>query len=159
MALQILLNVLIAVTWMFMSSSFTASTFTIGYLLGLFMIILMGRFFRERLYIWRLWAALKLLLLFIKELAMSNFDMLKVVLSPKLDIQPIIFALPTELEHDWEITLLSMLITLTPGTVVLNVSEDQKTLYIHAIDSDDVDESIRSIKDTFEKAILEVSRP
>ncbi len=158
MAFQILLNVFIAVTWMFMSSSFTLRTFVTGYVIGLFMILLMGRFFKQRLYIWRLWSALKLFLIFLRELTMSNIDMLKVVLSPKLDIQPIIFALPTELEKDWEITLLSMLITLTPGTVVLHVSEDQKTLYIHAIDSDDVDESVRSIKDSFERAILEVSR-
>ena len=74
-------------------------------------------------------------------------------------IQPMIFALPTDLKHDWEITLLSSLITLTPGTLVLYVSDDQRTLYIHAIDVDDVDEAIDSIKNTFEKAIKEVSRP
>ena len=90
---------------------------------------------------------------------MSNISVLRVVLRPKMDIQPMIFALPTDLEHDWEITLLSSLITLTPGTIVLNVSDDQHTLYIHAIDVDDVDEAIDSIKNSFEKAIKEVSRP
>ena len=69
-----------------------------------------------------------------------------------------IFALPTDLEQDWEITLLSSLITLTPGTIVLNVSDDQRILYIHAIDVNDVDEAIDSIKNSFEKAIKEVSR-
>ena len=73
-------------------------------------------------------------------------------------MQPMIFAMPTEFEKDWEITLLSSLITLTPGTVVVHVSDDQRTLYIHAIDVDDVDEAIDSIKNTFEKAIMEVSR-
>ena len=73
-------------------------------------------------------------------------------------MQPMFFAMPTELEKDWEITLLSSLITLTPGTVVVHVSDDQRTLYIHAIDVDDVDEAIDSIKNTFEKAIMEVSR-
>ena len=90
---------------------------------------------------------------------MSNISVLQVVLRPKLNLQPMIFALPTDLEHDWEITLLSSLITLTPGTIVLNVSDDQRTLYIHAIDVDDVDDAIDSIKNTFEKAIKEVSRP
>ena len=90
---------------------------------------------------------------------MSNISVLQVVLRPKMNIQPMIFALPTDLEHDWEITLLSSLITLTPGTIVLNVSDDQRTLYIHAIDVDDVDDAIDSIKNSFEKAIKEVSRP
>ena len=159
MAFQLLLNFFIALVWMFMSTSFTASTFIIGFLIGLLLIIMTRRFFTGRLYIWRLWAALKLALLFFKELTLSNISVLQVVLRPKMDIQPMIFALPTDLEHDWEITLLSSLITLTPGTIVLNVSDDQRTLYIHAIDVDDVDDAIDSIKNSFEKAIKEVSRP
>lgn len=142
-----------------MSTSLTASTFIIGYLIGLILIIMMRRFFKDRLYIGRLCATVKLTLLFFKELILSNISVLRVVLRPKMNIQPMIFALPTDLEKDWEITLLSSLITLTPGTIVLNVSDDQRTLYIHAIDVDDVDEAIDSIKNTFEKAIKEVSRP
>lgn len=158
MAFQILLNFFIAVIWMFMNSSLTATTFIIGYLIGLILIIITRRFFKSRLYIWRLWAAIKLTLLFFKELALSNISVLMLVIRPKLKLQPMIFALPTELEHDWEITLLSSLITLTPGTIVLHVSDDQRTLYIHAIDVDDVEEAIDSIKNSFEKAIMEVGR-
>lgn len=159
MAFQILLNVFIAVIWMLINSSVSATSFIVGYMIGLLLIILFRRFFKQRLYIWRLWSAMKLFLIFLKELTLSNISVLMVVLKPDIEkIQPMIFALPTELEHDWEITLLSSLITLTPGTVVLYVSDDQSTLYIHAIDVDDVDEAIHSIKNTFEKAILEVSR-
>ncbi|MCM3711585.1 Na+/H+ antiporter subunit E [Sporosarcina luteola] len=158
MAFQILLNFFIAVIWMFMNSSVTASTFIIGYLIGLILIIITRRFFNSRLYVWRLWAAIKLTLLFFKELTLSNISVLMLVIRPKLKLQPMIFAMPTELEQDWEITLLSSLITLTPGTIVLHVSDDQRTLYIHAIDVDDVDEAIDSIKNSFEKAIMEVSR-
>lgn len=159
MAFQLLLNVFIAFVWMFMSTSLTASTFIIGYLIGLILIIMMRRFFKARLYIWRLWATVKLTLMFFRELILSNISVLRLILQPKMDIEPMIFALPTDLKHDWEITLLSSLITLTPGTLVLYVSDDQKTLYIHAIDVDDVDEAIDSIKNSFEKAIKEVSRP
>ncbi|MDS9472789.1 Na+/H+ antiporter subunit E [Sporosarcina pasteurii] len=159
MAFQILLNFFIAVVWMFLSSSMTVTTFVIGYIIGLILLIMMRRFFTESLYFEWLWAAFKLTLLFIRELTLSNIDVLRVVLRPKLNIQPRIFALPTELKRDWEITLLSSLITLTPGTVVVHVSDDQKTLYVHAIDADDVQDAIDSIKNTFEKAIKEVSRP
>ncbi|AXH99685.1 Na+/H+ antiporter subunit E [Sporosarcina sp. PTS2304] len=159
MAFQILLNFFIAVVWMFMTSSLTPSTFIIGYIIGLLMIIMTRRYFRGRLYVWRIWSAIKLTLIFLKELIMSNISVLLLVIKPNLStIQPMIFALPTELERDWEITLLSSLITLTPGTIVIHVSDDQRTLYVHAIDVDDVDEAIESIKNTFEKAIMEVSR-
>ncbi|WP_438312169.1 Na+/H+ antiporter subunit E [Sporosarcina sp. FA9] len=158
MAFQILLNFFIALVWMFMSSSINPTTFVIGYLIGFLLIFMMRRFFKDRIYTVRLWAAFKLMLLFFRELTLSNISVLLLVIKPKLNIKPMIFALPTELEHDWEITLLSSLITLTPGTIVINVSDDQNTLYIHAIHVDDVDEAIDSIKNTFEKAIKEVSR-
>lgn len=159
MAFQILLNFFIAIIWMFLSSSMTAKTFVIGYLIGMILILMMGRFFKEKLYFRRVWALVKLTLIFFRELTLSNISVLQVVLRPKMDIQPAIFAMETELEEDWEITLLSSLITLTPGTIVMNVSDDQRILYIHAIDVDDIEDAIVSIKDSFEKAILEVSRP
>ncbi len=83
---------------------------------------------------------------------------MKVVVKPKLDIKPGIFALPIQLEKDWEIMVLSNLITLTPGTLVMDISDDKKLIYVHAMDLQDVDEAIDSIKSTFEKAIMEVSR-
>ena len=99
---------------------------------------------------------MKLTLIFFRELTLSNIAVLRVVLRPKMDIAPSIFAYPTDLRDDWEITLLSNLITLTPGTLVVHVSDDQRTLYIHAIDVDNIDDEIDSIKQTFEKAIKEV---
>ncbi|GLY09637.1 Na+/H+ antiporter subunit E [Bacillus badius] len=159
MAFQILLNFFLAFLWMFLQVSFDLKTFVIGYLLGLILIYGMRRFFKTDLYIRRVWAVIYLTLLFFKELIMANIDVLKVILKPKLDIQPGIFALPTELKSDWEITLLANLITLTPGTLVIDVSDDQKTLYVHAIDVPDVQDAINSIKESFEKAIMEVSRP
>lgn len=158
MAFQLLLNFFIAIIWMFVNGPFSAKTFIIGYLIGLILIIIARRFFSERLYFFRLWSMIKLIFLFLKELISSNIAVLKVVLRPKLDIQPMIFALPIDLEENWEITLLSNLITLTPGTLVMHVSDDQKTLYVHALDDDDVNHAIYSIKNTFEKAIKEVSR-
>ncbi|GGG24657.1 Na(+)/H(+) antiporter subunit E [Lysinibacillus alkalisoli] len=158
MAFQILLNFTLAFIWMFLSSNFTASGFLIGFLLGMLAIIMMRRFFKQRIYLVRVWALIKLTLLFIKELIMANVQVLKLALSPKLNMQPAFFALPIELKEEWEITLLSSLITLTPGTIVVHISDDAKTLYIHAIDIDDVDEAIDDIKNSFEKAIMEVTK-
>ncbi|WP_163098831.1 Na+/H+ antiporter subunit E [Peribacillus alkalitolerans] len=158
MAFQILLNFFLAFIWMFLKTNYETKTFIVGYLLGLLIIYGMRRFFGSRFYLYRVWAVIILILIFIKELILSNFSVLKVILKPKLDIKPGIFALPTVLTQDWEITILANLITLTPGTLVVDVSYDNKILYIHAMDIQDVQDSIQSIKTSFEKAILEVSR-
>lgn len=158
MSFQILLNLFLAFLWMFLSSNYSVSRFIIGYLLGLLTILALRRFFKNRLYIDRIWAIIKLAFLFIKELILANISVLILVLSPKLKLQPAFFKYNTELTQEWEITLLSNLITLTPGTVVVHVSDDSKSLFIHVIDSNDIDETIDSIRNSFEKAILEVSR-
>ncbi len=96
--------------------------------------------------------------LFIKELISSNIDIVKLVYKRDPEFEPGIFAMPTDLKNDWEITLLANLISLTPGTLSVAVSDDNAYLYIHAMDIDDIDDSIHDIKNTFEKAISEVTQ-
>ncbi|MDF2835921.1 MAG: monovalent cation/H+ antiporter subunit [Paenibacillus sp.] len=104
------------------------------------------------------WAAVKLFVLFNKELLLSSISVLREVLRPKLGVRPGIFKFETELKSDFEVTLLSCLICLTPGTLTLDVARDGRTLYVHAMDIDDVDELSAHIKRTFERAIMEVTR-
>src|SRR5699024_9828484 len=103
MAFQILLNFSIAVVWMLLNTSFKASTFIIGYLIGMIAIVIMRRYFKDKLYSDRIWALIRLNLIFFRDLLVSNIDVLKSVLRPKMDIKPSVFPDPTELEHDWEI--------------------------------------------------------
>ncbi|MCE4050971.1 Na+/H+ antiporter subunit E [Bacillus sp. Au-Bac7] len=158
MAFQLLLNVLLGFMWMVMTVSFEPVAFLKGYLFGLLILYIFRNFFSSRFYLFRILAVLNLTYIFIRELISSNIAVVKTVLKPKLDMKPGIFAYPTILEKNWEITILANLITLTPGTLVIEVSPDNKILYVHALDINDAQESIDSIKNTFEKAILEVGR-
>jgi len=157
-AFQLLLNVLLGFMWMVMTVSFEPVAFFKGYLFGLLILYIFRNFFSSRFYLFRILAVLNLTYIFIRELISSNIAVVKTVLKPKLDMKPGIFAYPTILEKNWEITILANLITLTPGTLVIEVSPDNKILYVHALDINDAQESIDSIKNTFEKAILEVGR-
>ncbi|MFE7063353.1 Na+/H+ antiporter subunit E [Sutcliffiella sp. NPDC057660] len=158
MAFQILINILVAGTWMFLKNDWSFPSFFVGYFWGLLLILAMRRFIPGRFYFSRIIAAGKLFFLFLRELLLANVQVIRDILRPKLDIKPGIFALPTDLKSDWEITLLSLLITLTPGTLVMDISDDNKILYIHAINMPDADQAISDIKNSFEKAIMEVTR-
>ncbi|QKP73245.1 Na+/H+ antiporter subunit E [Bacillus amyloliquefaciens] len=158
MAFQLLLNVLLAVCWMLLTNSLSAAGFMTGFIAGLAALFFFRRFFSRPFYIWKIWSVIKLALIFIKELYLANVSVLKTVISPKLNIRPGIFAFKTELTEDWEITLLSLLITLTPGTLVMDISDDRSILYIHAMDIEDAEKAIHDIRVSFEKAIQEVSR-
>ena len=69
-----------------------------------------------------------------------------------------IVAVPLDVETDGEITLLANLISLTPGSLCLDVSEDRKTLYVHVMFLDDVEECRRELKEGFERRVLELLR-
>ncbi|MCK2157081.1 Na+/H+ antiporter subunit E [Exiguobacterium sp. 17-1] len=158
MPFQLLLNILLAFLWMFLANSFSTSSFIIGYLLGLIAMFAMRRGFSSRFYLGPFIALIRLFIRFLYELVVANLQVLSIILKPRLDIKPGIFAYETELEHNWQITLLSMLITLTPGTLVVDISDDNKTLYIHALHMPEAEDAVASIRNSFEKAILEVSR-
>ena len=143
---------------MFIKVSADPISFIKGYLFGLLIIFVLRRFFKSRFYLFRIWSFVKLTLIFFRELILSNIAIVKIVLKPKLDMSPGIFALETDLTEDWQITLLSSLITLTPGTLVISVSDDNKVLFVHAMDIGEIETEISNIKNTFERAILEVSR-
>ncbi|WP_166241953.1 Na+/H+ antiporter subunit E [Paenibacillus turpanensis] len=158
MTFQFILNLIIAVTWMLINESRDAVSLLIGYLIGLVFIFALRRFFPGPFYLQKGFAVVKLLLLFMKELVLSNITVIREILRPRLVVRPGIVAVPTDLKSDGEITMLACLITLTPGTLTLEVSPDQRTLYIHAMDISDADELAKQIKSSFEKAIMEVTR-
>lgn len=103
----------------------------------------------------RLTWVLSLVLLFFKELALSAWKVAVLVTRPRLDVKPGIFAYPLTVTTDFQITLLANLITLTPGTLSVDVSADRKTLYVHAIDCSDIEATKNDIRNGFEKKIME----
>lgn len=158
MPFQILLNLMIALVWMALNGNWSASGFIVGYVLGIGVLYVVRKFRPEPFYMTKVWAVFKLVVLLLRELLVSSFEVMGHILRPKLDMHPGIFEYRTELSSDWEVTILSCLICLTPGTLTLEVSDDNRTLYIHALDISDVGEMSDKIRATFEKAIMEVTR-
>jgi len=158
MPIQLMINVALAFLWMFMSSEFSLISFVNGYLLGLIAVFLLRRFLPGSFYLRRLWAIMNLTFVFIREMVKANIDVMITVLSPKLDIHPGFYAYPSDLEEEWEVSLLAALITLTPGTVVVAISEDHSILYIHGLDMENAEDEIDGIKQILEQVIKEVSK-
>lgn len=160
MPAQFLLNVLIAFLWMFLSDEdeIRFTTFLTGFVIGMVIIFFMHRFFGQQFYLRRLIMTARLILIFISEILQSSVLVLKQILTPKLKLTPGIITYKTELESDGEVTTLAMLLTLTPGSVVMEVSPEGNVFYIHAIDVENSREALYSSLKRFEKAIMEVTR-
>jgi multicomponent Na+:H+ antiporter subunit E len=101
---------------------------------------------------------LSLILLFVHELILSALKVAWLVVQPNMRIRPAIIAHPLTVTTDAQITLLANMITLTPGTLSVDVSDDRKTLYVHAIDIESKEALIGAIAAGFETKILRVLR-
>ncbi len=99
-----------------------------------------------------------LLLFFLWELILSNIRIATDVVMPRYRMRPAIIAVPLDAKSDTEITLLANLVTLTPGTLSMDVSEDRSTIYIHSMYSSDRARFVDGIKRGFERRVLEVLR-
>lgn len=97
--------------------------------------------------------------LFPRELILANYQVVKLVLSPRLPIRPGFIAIRLEAATDFEITSFANSITLTPGTISVHISDDRTTLVMHAIDvGDDLDALRRATKQSLEAPILRFTR-
>lgn len=152
-----LLTLLIALGWALATGSFTLLNLLFGALVaaaGLFMI--RDRVQTPRIML-RLRRVVSLTLLFVYELFISAIRVAVLVMRPDMHarLKPGIVAFPLTVETDAQITLLANLITLTPGTLSVDVSDDRKVLYVHAVTVDDREALIADIAGGFEKKIME----
>ncbi|WP_018752917.1 Na+/H+ antiporter subunit E [Paenibacillus sanguinis] len=158
MPVQVLLNIFIACLWMFLQDNISVLNFISGYIVGLFILLCTRRFFKDRFYVFTLAAIGKLFIIFIHELITSSMMVMKHVLRRKIEVTPGIFKVRTDLEGSLEVTLLSLLICLTPGSVVMELTSDSKELYIHGLNLPESKESVIKSISVFEKAIKDVTR-
>ncbi len=156
MAIQIVINLFLAIFWLFVSDSYTMNAFVLGYLFALLLVFLMRKLLPGRFYVITLYKVIKLVFVFLLELIKANIDVLRIILQPRTKNESAFFVYETDLEHPWQVALLSNLITLTPGTVVIGVNDDMKRLYIHCLNFSTKEEEVAGIKGSLEKAVREV---
>ncbi len=91
--------------------------------------------------------------MFFKSLIKSNIEVAKIVLNPKLPINPGIVKLKTSLTNEYDKLLLANAITLTPGTISIELKDD--SIYIHVLDlkTTDHERLQKEIIETFEKVL------
>lgn len=161
MVIQVTLILVLALTWVALTSNLTLPSLVMGLLLGLVIVQLFGRRATKvlTLHIRHIWPLIQLCFIFPYELLVANLSVLVKVFSPRLNIKPGIIKVPIDIEGAFWITTLANMVTLTPGTLTVEVSPDNKYFYVHCLNIDDADKTIASIKDTFEKKILEVYKP
>ncbi len=149
---------MLAIAWVAATGEFTAGNFVLGFLLGFVVLYFTRRIVGVPNYGRKALQVLGLFGFFIWELIKANLRVAYDVLTPGLQIHPGVVMIPLDVKTDTEITVLANLISLTPGTLSLDVSADRRVLYIHEMYIDDPEQVRRRIKDGFERRVIEVLR-
>lgn len=155
---QLLLNLLLTFVWVALTGSFIFINFFYGFVLGYFILWTLNRNSDEGGYFKRLPKVINFLFFFIYELLLANLEVAYDLITPSFYMKPGIVKFELTARTDLEITLLSNLISLTPGTMILDVSDDKKVLYIHVMYVKDRDKFVRRIREGFERRLLNILR-
>ena len=104
----------------------------------------------------RIRAAVMLLGIFIRELVKSSVTVARTAFTVRPHLSPAIIAVPIQLRTDLGIAALANLVSLTPGTTSLHVSDDRKILYVHCLDAPSAENVVNDIQNTFERFLREI---
>ncbi|NQD96058.1 Na+/H+ antiporter subunit E [Pseudomonas sp. CrR25] len=153
---QPLLSLSLMLVWLLLVNELSLGHWLLGALLG-WLIPLVTQVF------WinppRIHKPLKLCLFFLRvlgDIVIANLQVAKLILGSSAKLRPAFVEIPLLLEDELALTMLASVISLTPGTVSADLSDDRKTLLVHSLDVADEAALVVQIKTRYEAPLLEV---
>ncbi len=153
---MLLLNFLLALAWVALTGQLTPVNFGAGFVVGYVLLWLTWRAIGEVSYFKKVWQVIRFTGYFLWQLIVANLRVTYEILTPPHHMRPAVVAVPLDITNPSAVTLLANLITLTPGTLSLDVAPDNKTLFVHAIYVEDEATFQKEIKEGFERYVKEM---
>ena len=150
--------VVLALIWAAVTGNYSGLNLLFGGLIGGTVVLLLRHVLVGHNSVRRWRRILSLAVLFFYELFASALRVAFIVVQPNLraKLHPRIIAVPLRVKSDWEITILANLITLTPGTLTIDVAPDRSHLMVHVLTLEDQEAVIGGIVNGFERRVIEV---
>ncbi len=149
------LSLALFVVWQLLSDGVSAATVVMGLILAFVIPLITHPFWPDRPAMRKPWRLIPYLMVVVFDIVVASFEVAGLILSPRQPRSAFV-PYPLKLDHPMAITILANTISLTPGTVSADVSDDSTLLLVHALDVEDDAELIRTIHKRYEKPLLEV---
>ncbi|MBD1427116.1 Na+/H+ antiporter subunit E [Sphingobacterium arenae] len=153
-----LMNLLLAAIWVALTGSLYYTNFLFGFMLGFFVLWIMNRNETDQRYFFRDPKIISFAFYFLYEIIKANVQVAFDVITPKYFFKPGIVKYTMAAKTDFEIQLLSTMISLTPGTLIVDISDDKKTIYIHVMYLTDPETFVRQTQTGLERRLLAILR-
>lgn len=152
------LSAAVFVLWLLLVADVSLGQALLAALLALVLPLLAGRLRPERAHFGRPVLVLVLARRVLWDMLLANIEVARRILGPERALTPAFVWLPLELTNIHAITALASIITLTPGTVSAELSEDRRHLLVHCFNLVDADDLLASIKARYEAPLKEIFR-
>ncbi len=143
-------------TWLLLHNSISVGLVVSGVALAILFPLGTERFWPEHPRTVRSLPLLRLLGVVLHDIVIANLRMVVLILGPKSRLRPHFIVVPVSLRDPFAITLLASIISLTPGTVSVNLSGNRRSLLVHDLDVEDPESSVQRIKNRYEKPLMEI---
>jgi multicomponent Na+:H+ antiporter subunit E len=151
-----LLNILLAVLWCFTWGSFDFYTLATGFLLSYVLLGVYSRVTAVEGYGRKARDLARFAAYFVRVLFVANLQIAYEILTPRLGVSPRIVRFDVTGLSPVQRTILVNAINLTPGTLVVDMSPDRRTFYVHCMYARDHDDAVAQLEDLKRRLIVEV---
>lgn len=151
-----ILTPILAILWLLLNNSMDPGHIVLGLILGWAIPVLTIRFWPEKVVIRKPVALLHYSGVLLFDIVVANFIVARLILGNPDKLQPVFVKLPLDLNSDLAISLLANSITLTPGTLSAQLSDDCSYLLVHALNETDPEAMVATIKQRYERPLKEI---
>lgn len=153
---QPLVTLAIVVLWMMLATSASLGNLLLGLAVGVAIPLVTQSFWPDRPRTFRPLLAAKLLIRVLADIVMANLEVARLVVGPLARLRPSFIEIPLDVDHPFVATVLGSIISLTPGTVSIEIDPERRVLLVHALDVGDEAELIATVKARYEAPLKEI---
>jgi len=151
-----LLSVTVFLLWAVITNAASLALLLLGGLLAIAVPRLTLPFWPNPPRLVRPWRAVRLFAVFAADIVTANWRVARQVVGPLYRLSPTLVEVPLDLRDPFLATLLGSIVSLTPGTVAIDVDRQRWVLLVHALDAPDPQALVREIKDRYELPLKEM---
>ena len=151
-----LLNLFLTVVYALLTDDASVMSLVTGFLIGAVVVTIYARVTARPSYPGKVWRLLRFTCYFLYILAEANIQVAREIITPGLTISPRIVRYPVDDLTPVQITTLASAITLTPGTLTVDVDESGQHLHIHCMYGEDRAEAVAALDQLKDRLVREV---
>lgn len=150
------LSLFLLTIWLLLNNTIAFGHILLGGTLAILIPFITAGFWPEEVPIQKPFAVFRFVIIVMWDIVVANFTVAKLILMPTRRLRPAFISMPLDIRSPLGISILANTISLTPGTVSCELTADHKVLLIHSLHVDDIDGSIKEMKQRYERPLMEI---